>query len=86
MKKDLKIDKSRKEEIQEELNALCKLIMLSDGLRAFRRVKPEIVKAAFANLKSKDIAREWSKIEKDVEKIAYMPLSIPKIETWMKVL
>ncbi|MEM2614251.1 MAG: hypothetical protein QXO15_08540 [Nitrososphaerota archaeon] len=85
MKKDLKNDKlGNKKEILEELDALCKLIMLLDGLRAFRRVKPEIVKAIFANLKSKDIAREWSKIEKDIEKIAYMPLNIPKIKTWMK--
>lgn len=75
---------NKQKEIKKELNALCHLIMILDGLRAFRRVQPETVKNAFMNLKSKDIAKKWTEIRNDVKKIVYMPLEIPKIEVWMK--
>jgi len=80
MRRSKKLDK-----IKEELDALHHLIVQLDSLRAFRRVDPETVKASFVQVNSKDLAQEWASIKKDVEKIAYMPLEIPRIPTLMKL-
>lgn len=81
MRESKKLDKVR----EEELDALRYLIAQLDSLRAFRRVSPETVKASFMQVKSKDLAQEWAHIKKDVEKMAYMPLEIPRIPTLMKL-
>jgi hypothetical protein len=61
---------------REKLDILCQLISNLDGIRAFRRIEPELIKEDFQNLGSGEFIQMWKKIRYDVEKIAYMPMEI----------
>lgn len=69
----------------EEINNLCDLIITLDSVRAFRRPNPEVIKAAFQKIGSKEFTEMWKEIKHDVEKIAYTPLNIEGLPSLMRI-
>lgn len=71
---------------KEKLENLCQLILNLDSVRAFRRVKPELIKEAFQKMQSKEFTDMWKNIRHDVEKIAYTPITeIKGVPTLMRL-
>lgn len=71
---------------KEKLENLCQLILNLDSVRAFRRVKPELIKEGFQNMQSKEFTGMWKNIRHDVEKIAYSPITeIKGLPTLMRL-
>ncbi|MEM1540371.1 MAG: hypothetical protein QXJ07_03190 [Candidatus Bathyarchaeia archaeon] len=71
---------------KEKLENLCRLILYLDGVRAFRRVEPELIKESFQKMGSKEFTDMWKSIRHDVEKIAYNPITeIEGLPTLMRL-
>lgn len=71
---------------KEKLENLCQLILYLDGVRAFRRVEPELIKEGFQKMGTKEFTDMWKSIRHDVEKIAYNPITeIRGLPTLMKL-
>jgi len=75
------IQKSHK----EKLDNLCQLILNLDSVRAFRCIKPELIKENFQSLGSSEFTRMWKTIRHDVEKIAYLSMEIEGLPKLMRV-
>ncbi|MEM4474311.1 MAG: hypothetical protein QXY75_04990 [Candidatus Bathyarchaeia archaeon] len=76
----LKLDK------KERLENLCQLISYLDGIRAFRRVEPELIKEGFQKMGSKEFTEMWKSIRHDIEKIVYTPITeIEGVQTLMRL-
>jgi len=70
---------------KEKLDNLCQLILNLDSVRAFRCVKPELIRESFQNLGSSELTRMWKTIRHDVEKIAYQPMEIKGLPKLMRL-
>lgn len=72
-------------ERREKIESLCQLIVDLDSVRAFKRVKPELLREGFERMKSAELMQMWKTIRHDVDKIAYMPLKIQGLPTLMRL-
>jgi len=70
---------------KEKLDNLCQLILNLDSIRAFRGIKPELIKEGFQSLGSGELTRMWKMIRHDVEKIAYQAMEIPGLPKLMRL-
>ena len=70
---------------KEKLDILCQLILDLDSIRAFRCIKPELIKENFQSLGSSEFTRMWKTIRHDVEKIAYLSMEIEGLPKLMRV-
>jgi len=70
---------------KEKLDNLCQLILNLDSVRAFRCIKPELIKESFQNLRSSELTQMWKTIRHDVEKIAYQPMEIEGLPKLMRL-
>jgi len=70
---------------KEKLDNLCQLILNLDSVRAFRGIKPELIKEGFKSLGSSELTQLWKTIRHDVEKIAYQPMEIEGLPKLMRL-
>jgi|Deesub1362B_J571_1020462.scaffolds.fasta_scaffold00004_500 hypothetical protein len=70
---------------EEKIQSLMLLIEIFDGLSVFRRYKIEDIEGIVNELGDKRIRDRWRKIRKDVERIVYYPLGLPKVQTLIKL-
>jgi len=71
--------------VDEKIEVLCSLIQVFDGLSVLRRYKVERIGNLIERINDSEIKRIWKKLKKDVEKMVYYPLTLPKVLTLIKL-